>query len=154
ISPIDATNPTVAGETMGVVFERFYIIAGPICVFVQLAIWFFIIRKKTSALVISEKNIFIREKARTSRINDVKIGLTLLLNPVSPNNYRNALKKMQYNRLVLIEGGEYDYGKISFDTLLRVKPKKAVPLYHLLIIVIWILGSFCFFLWRYLTETY
>ena len=145
VSPLDVTDPLVAGKMMGAVFGPFYTISGILCVFVQLAIWFFIIHRKKSSVVISEKNLFIRDKTRTSRINDVRIGLMLLLNPASPKNYRNALKKMQYNRLVAIEGGEYDYGKMPFDGLLRVKVKKAVPLYNLLIIEIWILGSILLF---------
>ncbi len=95
VSPMDVTNPVVAGEMLGAVFAPFYIISGILCVFVQVAIWFFIIRRKKSSVVISKKNLFIRDKVKTSRINDVRIGLTLLLNPASPKNYRTALKKMQ-----------------------------------------------------------
>jgi len=132
VPPIDPTDIIVANDVTNIVMGNFFTIAGIICVFVELAIWFLVVRKKKSALILSNKNIFIRDKIRTSRVNDVKIGLTLLLNPANPKNYRNALKKLQYNRLSSIDSAMYDYGKMPYEALVKVKAKKAVPIYQLL----------------------
>ncbi len=135
VPPIDPTNIEVANEVTGIVLGNFFTIAGIICVFFELTIWFFIVRRKKSALILSNKNIFIRDKIRTSRVNDVKCALLLLLNTANTKNYRNALKKLKYNRLSAIDSGMYDYGKMPFEALVRVKAKRAVPIYQLIFFV-------------------
>jgi len=146
IPPIDPTNIEVVNDVTGLIFSNFFTIAGIICVFFELAIWFLIIRKKKSALILSNKNIFIRDKVRTSRVNDVKTALLLILNPANPKNYRNALKKLQYNRLSSLDSAIYDYGKMPFDALVRVKAKKAVPIYQVISGIIFIFFFFLLFI--------
>jgi len=138
VPPIDPTDMVVANDVTGIVMANYYTIAGIICIFFELAIWLLIVRRKKSAIILSTKNIFIRDKIRTSRVNDVKIALTLLLNPANPKNYRNALKKLQYNRLSLIDSAMYDYGKMPYEALVRVKAKRAIPIYQLIFFVSWV----------------
>lgn len=140
VPPIDPTDIEVAMAVTDTVMKNYYTIAGIICIFVELAIWLLILRKKKSAIILSNKNIFIRDEIRTSRVNDVKIALTLLVNPISPKNYQTAFKKMQYNRLSSIDSAMYDYGKMPFEALVRVKAKKAVPIYELVIGILWVIG--------------
>lgn len=130
VYPYDSLSMASIRELTGYIFEYYYTVAGILCVFIQIAIWFFYNRRKESAVILSNNHIFIRDKTRTSKINDLKIGLSLLLAPANRNKHRNALRKMQYDRLAAIDGGGYDYGKIPFHTLLKVKKTKALPVYY------------------------
>ena len=138
VPPIDPTDIVVANDVTGLVFSNFFTIAGILCAFFEIAIWFLVVRRKKSALILSNKNIFIRDKLRTSRVNDVKTTLLLILNPANPKNYRNALKKLQYNRLSSINSVMYDYGKIPFEALVRIRAKRAVPIYQVIFGLIFI----------------
>ncbi len=147
VSPYDPNDLTFIAEMTDSVMANYYTVAGIACLFIYLAFWGLKTRKKESAMSLSNKNLFIRDKTKISRINDVKIALKLVLNPVSPSNYRNALKKMQYNRLASIDSSLYDYGKIPLETLEKVKEKRAVPFYQIIFSVIWVV----FFSWLFVT---
>jgi hypothetical protein len=137
-SPFSPLNNESVIQLTEEIFSTFYTIAGISCLFFYLIIWFFSTRKKQSSVIISDKDIFIRDKERTSKINEIKIALLLLINPISPKNYHNVFTRIQYNRMASLDGGNFDYGKIPYTALKKVKKTKAYPIYDKLVIIIFI----------------
>ncbi len=125
--PFDIANIAAAKE-MTLLLARSIFALEAILTIMYLIVKGIYSRRKKSVMKLSKNYLFLRDKTRLSKLQDYSILLSILFYPLNIQEYRRALARLQYNRVIAQEGREFDYTRIPLLSGAIIRKKSAVPL--------------------------
>ena len=134
IPPINLSEVLIAKEVATLLMNYLFIAEGILFASYVGLNWVFVTRKKKAAIALSQQHLFLRDKTGRSRFYDALLAISIVLNPLYTDTYRQILQRGRYNRKTDKEGLKHDFARIPFNALHNITKKRGVSNF------IWILG--------------
>ncbi len=79
--------------------------------------------KKYLELIITTKNVYLRRKSRTTKFDLVKQAIVILFSPFNIALYSSIYRRIKHQLNRKIEGDQYEFAKISVESVKSIKKK-------------------------------